>query len=264
VTKKTYDISVLVLCYNASRYIEQCLQSVLDQKHDLNIQLVVLDDASSDDSFAHIENLLHPSSLTEVVTVQNEQNLGCFGNLQKGISLCTGKYIAYLEGDDYWISLTKLQDQFDYLETNSQLAGVGGRCQFVDPTGEELPQKYYTETRDITWSNKTFWNYPPFQASSFMFRRFGNLPGLSKELCCNDKILYVLASVQGDIFYTADVVTAYRYHSENVSHSIKYNEIYRQHLKANTLLLNHLGMSYAWSYISSIMKMTYLWVRRLV
>jgi len=178
VTKKTYDISVLVLCYNASRYIEQCLQSVLDQKHDLNIQLVVLDDASSDDSFAHIENLLHPSSLTEVVTVQNEQNLGCFGNLQKGISLCTGKYIAYLEGDDYWISLTKLQDQFDYLETNSQLAGVGGRCQFVDPTGEELPQKYYTETRDITWSNKTFWNYPPFQASSFMFRRFGNLPGL--------------------------------------------------------------------------------------
>lgn len=247
-----------MLCYNASNFIEQCLSSVLTQEHTLRVQLVVLDDASSDHSFERIQSSLKLLDSSDVIAIQNQENLGCYHNLEKGLSLCQGKYIAYLEGDDFWLSTTKLQDQFNHLESNKGLSGIGGRCIFIDEAGNQTEQKYYTEVEDKTWTNSDFWVYPPFQASSFMFRNTLRLPHSIDKLCCNDKLLYVLASAQGDIYYHSGLTTAYRYHKENVSHRVDLKTVYREHVKTNTLLLNHLGMRYAVWYLLGLLKMTYM------
>lgn len=258
---KSYDISVLVLCYNAAPYIEECLNSVFNQKHNLTIELIVLDDASPDNSFAKINRIANGYKDCEVTVIQNEKNLGSYGNLKKGLQLCKGKYIAYLEGDDYWLSETKLQNQFNYLEQYPEVSGTGGRCIFVDEHGEQGYQKYYTEKNNHTWGQDVFWNYPPFQSSSFIFRVPLKLPDFDNRLHSNDKILYILCAQKGPIYYDSNLLSAYRYHSNNVSSGLSYGKVYRQHLKVNTLLLRHLGFSNLSVYIKSIAHKTYLYVR---
>lgn len=241
-----FDLSIVILVYNSDRYIEQCLLSVCTQRslEDLSVQLVVMDDASSDNTKNIIEQTLSAAlpQNWHLNFVSNEKNLGCYNNLRKGIALAKGSYIAYLEGDDYWTSKTKLIDQYCFLVGNPDTAGIGGQCRFVDQNGHEIERKYYALKEDTTFEHFKFWGYPPFQTSSFMFRASA-LPPLPDDFegtCSNDKIMYLFVSSHGNIVYKTEEVSAYRFHPDNVSHKVSLKEVMLEHLKINRLMLKHL------------------------
>lgn len=117
----TYPIklSVLVTTYNHEKYLEEALQSVFYQKTDVDFEVIVSDDFSTDSTRKIIEGFIKASP-RHMRLLSSEKNCGITKNLQKGLSECQGEYIAILEGDDYWISPHKLQKQVDFLEQHPQ------------------------------------------------------------------------------------------------------------------------------------------------
>lgn len=107
-------VSILLITYNHQQYIPDAIKSILMQKNNFEIEIILLDDASTDQTFAIAAEAL--KDIKNVTLISNETNLGITKNYQKGFSLCTGKYVFVLEGDDYWIDAYKVQRQVDFLD----------------------------------------------------------------------------------------------------------------------------------------------------
>jgi glycosyltransferase involved in cell wall biosynthesis len=102
-------ISVVILSYNHAGYIEQCLNSVLRQTGFFELEVVVGDDCSSDDTLARVKAIAanHPN----VKVLATDKNIGMLANMKRCLSACTGDFIAFCEGDDYWLGERKLLRQ---------------------------------------------------------------------------------------------------------------------------------------------------------
>jgi len=111
-------LSVLLVTYNQQAYISQALGSILGQSFDGNIELVIADDASTDNTLAVISEFEGRDSRFQFKYLDKVNNLGITKNYQHGFAACTGEYVAVMEGDDYWVSPFKLQRQMDFLDTH--------------------------------------------------------------------------------------------------------------------------------------------------
>ncbi len=90
-------ISVLMPCYNASAYLKEAVDSILNQTYS-NFELLLIDDGSSDNTREMIQN--YALADNRVVAVFNEHNLGLIRTLNKGIAMAKGVYIARMDADD--------------------------------------------------------------------------------------------------------------------------------------------------------------------
>lgn len=116
------EIKVSVCCntYNHEKYIERALQGFVNQVTDFRFEVIVHDDASTDHTKSIIQKYadLYPDLLVPIYETENQYSKG------KGIvarivaSRVRGKYVAYCEGDDFWIDDHKLQKQYEALENH--------------------------------------------------------------------------------------------------------------------------------------------------
>lgn len=125
-------VSVLVITYNQARFITQALESVLEQKTTFPIEVLVGNDCSTDESADVIAQF---GGDLRVQIIQRSHNLGATENLYDLQIRAKGKYLAYLEGDDYWNDPYKLQRQVDFLESHEEFIGCTHRCEIVDENG---------------------------------------------------------------------------------------------------------------------------------
>lgn len=91
-------ISVVVTCYNHENYIEQCLRSIFNQTY-RNIELIVLDDGSTDNSSEIIQEVLQESPF--VTTFESHENIGVVRTRNKGLNLLNGDYFLFVDSDDF-------------------------------------------------------------------------------------------------------------------------------------------------------------------
>lgn len=96
--KMTNLISVVVTCYNHENYIEQCLRSIFKQTY-RNIELIVLDDGSTDSSSEIIQEVLKESPF--MTTFESHENIGVVRTRNKGINLLNGDYFIFVDSDDF-------------------------------------------------------------------------------------------------------------------------------------------------------------------
>lgn len=96
--KMTNLISVVVICYNHENYIEQCLRSIFKQTY-RNIELIVLDDGSTDNSSEIIQEVLRESPF--VTTFESHENIGVVRTRNKGLNLLNGDYFLFVDSDDF-------------------------------------------------------------------------------------------------------------------------------------------------------------------
>lgn len=90
-------VSVICLCYNHANYVREAIQSVIDQTYD-NIELIIVDDASTDDSVKVIDSLI--TKFDSVNTIYNNDNLGNCKSFNIGLKASKGKYVIDLAADD--------------------------------------------------------------------------------------------------------------------------------------------------------------------
>lgn len=120
---KEIVVSVVMPAYNSEKYIGQAISSVLQQS--VPLELIIVEDGGTDHTKEAVEKYL---SDDRVIYVRNEQNMGVAGSRNRGIEMARGKYIAFLDSDDYWTA--------DKLE--KQLALMEGKKAVLSSTGREL------------------------------------------------------------------------------------------------------------------------------
>ncbi|GGI58044.1 glycosyltransferase family 2 protein [Winogradskyella haliclonae] len=115
-------ISVCMITYNHESFINEAIKGVFNQQVDFDVEFVISNDCSTDDTHIIIEKLIASNTKKNIrVSYFNqESNLGVMPNFVFALQQCSGKYIAICEGDDYWTDPLKLQKQVDFLENNPE------------------------------------------------------------------------------------------------------------------------------------------------
>jgi glycosyltransferase involved in cell wall biosynthesis len=112
-------LSVCLITYNHASFITQAIEGVLMQKVNFNWELIIADDFSTDGTREII--IEYKKKYPDFITlILQEKNVGAAQNWMDLITKPISKYIAYFEGDDYWIDPLKLQKQVDFLENNPE------------------------------------------------------------------------------------------------------------------------------------------------
>lgn len=106
-------LSVGIITYNQQETIAQTLDSILCQKGDFELEVVVGEDCSTDNTLAICQEYAerYPE---QVVLLENTHNQGIMANFSRVMKACTGEYVGICAGDDYWCDEQKLQKQLDY------------------------------------------------------------------------------------------------------------------------------------------------------
>jgi glycosyltransferase involved in cell wall biosynthesis len=118
-------ISVLVITYNHAQYISQTLDSIVSQKGDFVIELIISNDCSTDGTDKAIEEFLEIyTGKVKINYFDQKQNLGILPNLIFALRHCTGDYLAFCEGDDFWTANDKLQKQLNLYTSKGDCAMV--------------------------------------------------------------------------------------------------------------------------------------------
>ena len=113
-------VSVRCITYNQQSFIAQTLDGFLSQETDFPFEVIVHDDASTDKTADVIREYekKYPKIIKPIYETENQYSKND-DSLDKIVdSACKGKYIAFCEGDDYWIDPLKLQKQISFLEKN--------------------------------------------------------------------------------------------------------------------------------------------------
>lgn len=116
-------ISVAIITYNQQDTIAQTLDSVLCQRGDFDLELVIGEDASTDGTLSICQDYAHRYP-EQIILLSGEQNMGIMGNSTRTLRACTGDYVNMLAGDDYWCDDHKLDKQLRYMREHPEFGVV--------------------------------------------------------------------------------------------------------------------------------------------
>jgi len=158
-------ITVIMSAYNSETFIDQAVQSILDQTF-RDFEFILIDDASSDKTRNIIE--AYRDKDNRIKPIFNSENLGLTKNLNVGLQHAKGRYIARLDADDIAIA-DRFQLQYEQLDQNPDLVLVGSNAIFINDAGVETGQSDLA-CEDFT-IKATCLLENPFIHSSIMLRR---------------------------------------------------------------------------------------------
>lgn len=121
---KKIKISVAVITYNQEATIRQTLDSILMQKGDFDLELVIGEDCSSDNTLAICQDYAqrYPK---QIKLLSGPKNLGITANYFRTLQACTGEYIGDIAGDDYYCDDHALEKQMLYLQSHPEVGVIG-------------------------------------------------------------------------------------------------------------------------------------------
>lgn len=148
------EVSVMCLAYNHEKYIRQTLEGFIEQRTNFQFEVIVHDDASTDETRHIIEEYasLYPDIIKPIYQSRNQYSKIDAEIFSKFMyPQARGKYFAYCEGDDYWSDKYKLQKQFDILENHPECSICVHKVQCINEDGTEnvrvIPESKYGISR---------------------------------------------------------------------------------------------------------------------
>ena len=208
-------VSVLMITYNQEEYIAQAIDSALHQEVDFNYEIVVGDDCSTDSTKTVLRDYQQKHS-ERIRLLLHKQNLGFSGkkNLVQTLRACEGKYVAILEGDDYWISPHKLQKQADFLDKHDRCTVCFHDVVRLNEDGSEQPWLFPGKKRRMfALEDLVAGNFIPTCSTMFRNKLFSVFPEWYYQVPMGDWPLHIINSQYGDVGYIDEVMGVYRVHS---------------------------------------------------
>ena len=204
-------VSVVLITYNHAAFIRQALDSIMMQKGPFEMEVVVGNDCSTDGTTAVIEE--YEMKYPEILRVlPMERNLGMHLNVDRSLAAGRGRYVAIIEGDDYWSDTQKLARQVAFLEENPDFSFCfhNALVMYEDGSGRtnhpmtQLAKSEYT-LDDITQG----WH---IATASVMYRN-GLLPRMPTwvyEGTASDLVIFTFLAEKGRVGYLSQTMSVYR------------------------------------------------------
>ena len=220
--RKQQMVSVLMITHNHEKYIEEAIKGILMQQVVFPVELLICNDASTDNTNKIIESSIHNNKSQVIIThTDHKQNIGMMSNFIFGLKNCKSKYIALCDGDDYWTDPLKLQKQVDFLEGNNDFSICCTNAYHVKKETDFKVIKTNTlfarekpchtiEQVDLLYQNCILTATVVLRNSNSVF------PEWMKKVALGDWCLFILYSFCGKIMYLSDVTAVYRFHEGGI------------------------------------------------
>ncbi|SHE83682.1 glycosyltransferase family 2 protein [Clostridium fallax] len=182
-------VSVVIPYYNNGEIAIRALKSALNQTYK-NIEIILIDDGSSDNSFYAIEKFIEDNKLKDVINI-TQKNKGPSAARNNGVKNGKGKYIAFLDSDDSWVE-NKLEIQMKHLISNRELGILGSDFTVLTRRNNKSLNKDIF--KEITFYQRLFKNY--FHTSTVIIKRevFDKIGGFNEEQrYAEDQLLFTKA-----------------------------------------------------------------------
>jgi glycosyltransferase involved in cell wall biosynthesis len=216
-------VSVHLLTYNHEKFIAQSIESAVNQQTNFPFEIVIGDDHSTDGTSEIVDK--YAAQYPELIrVVRGKINGGPQPNSIRILENSQGKYMAALEGDDYWIDTLKLQKQVDFMENNPDfsICFTNTRVEFFE--NKEEPYllnsniaKDVFELKDLIAETEVW-----FMGTDTLFYTMSSIfpvqPWFHKTKS-GDIPMIMLAARHGKIKYLPDVTAAYRRHAAGASNT---------------------------------------------
>jgi glycosyltransferase involved in cell wall biosynthesis/predicted O-methyltransferase YrrM len=216
--EKKITVNVGVLAYNHEKYIVDCLNSIIKQKGDFNLNIIICEDKSSDGTAGIIEAYINKAVVGKNVTFQffkSEENLGMVKNLKRLLKACSkSRYTALMDGDDYWEDENKLQTHIEFMESHPQCSISFDDIISFDEA--ENQYSFYNIQQQIkgdvlTTPDITSVNFIGNISCCFYYSKyFDQIPNEFFQMFVGDWMLNIQFSMLGEIGHVKKAMTIYR------------------------------------------------------
>jgi glycosyltransferase involved in cell wall biosynthesis len=211
-------LSVLLVTYNHAKYVAEALDSILMQRTDFDFEIVAVDDCSNDSTLSILKEYEKKDARLRVLPA--ETNLGISRNYKRGFAACRGRYIAVLEGDDYWISPRRLQAMSAFLNRNPHCSFCFHRIIRYDPHPETVAvyPPHWTAEQILTANELAGGNFiGGFSTCVYRQEIIARLKAQLWELDIREWFFNIVVAEHGPIGYVPQILSIYRAHPEGIS-----------------------------------------------
>ncbi len=204
-----------MITYNHENYIEEAINGVLMQECEFDIELVISNDFSTDQTDNIIQSILtnHPRS-SKIKYFNHSKNLGMMSNFIFTINQCKGDFIALCEGDDYWTDKFKIKKQVEFMLHRPEISFTFHRANILLNNNLTLSYKSKNFLDKNTVETKHFLRKAGARyctASAVFSKKIAeDLPDWLYKCHVGDYPLIFLALQKGKIGYLEDVMCVYR------------------------------------------------------
>jgi glycosyltransferase involved in cell wall biosynthesis len=212
-------VSAIVPVYNGERFLRAALDSALAQTLE-NIEIVVVDDGSSDSSGAIADDYAarHPGKFVVI----HQPNGGLVVARNSGLAVARGRYIALLDADDEWLP-HHLATCVEVLEKRADIGLVHANIERINLDGSKrLAVKRFWKDNDRDVFATVYLRHEHVSCSTVVVRRdvldrVGHFDAAFNRIGCEDRDLWLRCAVETQFVYLDDVHLRYRTHDENMS-----------------------------------------------
>jgi teichuronic acid biosynthesis glycosyltransferase TuaG len=232
--------SVITPAYNAEKYIDATIKSILNQTCQ-DWEMIIVDDESTDQTVDIVTNYCKTDSRIKLIKQKNKKQAAARNT---GIRVAVGEWISFLDSDDYWLP-EMLEIQSKYIKSENPDVIYTGGYLFDNHTGiKEEYQTFYGKLTPEFMLKELYRSNPvPVQSAiikASMIRKAGMLDEDLDVVGCEDLDYWIRLAKCGAVFYGINVHQfMYRRHTENIS-----KNIFQMRLGLVTVLIKNFDKSY--------------------
>lgn len=215
-------LSVWCITYNHGKYIEDAIKGFLSQITDFDFEIVVHDDASTDETTNIITRYQqeYPEKIRTIIQKENlysKSSKNWHGRKAIMEKELKGKYIAVCEGDDFWLDAHKLQIQVDYMEAHPECIMTvhdAVICNCLDGSVKDMAP--YNCEKDISAEELIMWYNGNTPTASMVYRReVLDINGFFVNMHGGDWALELYSITKGRVHYFDRIMSCYRANADN-------------------------------------------------
>ena len=223
-------ISICIAAYNVESYISECLLSIFEFENTIQKEIIIVDDCSKDNTVKIVKWIIEKYREHHIVLIENHQNLWPAGSYKKAVEKACGKYITFLDSDDFLIA-SGLSKKVEILEKNRELRMIYANGIFFEKWHQGLQIQWHMD-RLFAWSlvgiqKELYTTIPMLSVSCSVMRRdfFDQIGGFDTICQSNDWVLNIRIfqhlTSKRSFSYILQPVFAYRMHENNISKDSK-------------------------------------------
>ncbi|WP_336017209.1 glycosyltransferase family A protein [Acinetobacter pittii] len=210
-------VSIVIPCYNHGNFVQDCIQSVIDQTYQ-NIELIIIDDGSKDDSVKKIQKLVNQCKGRFVrFEFKNRSNKGLCTTLNEALEWCQGEYYSVIASDDM-IEKDKIDIQVNYLNKHPEIVALYGSIKSINHENK-LRKIFKVKNELVDFKKILTGNYTLYAPTQITKLTAANLVGkYSTDTKLEDlDILLKLTHMGWNVMCIDNILASYRDHNENTT-----------------------------------------------